>query len=88
MVVVVDNEDLARRRRRLGLSQQDVADLLCGFDPGNPNDRAKGFNFSSVSRFETGDRDSMPPARRGEPRLTRSDYEALLDRLERERGGA
>lgn len=77
VVTVMDNLDLGNQRKRLGLSQQDIADLLCGFEAGS----GKGFNFSNVSRFETGSADSMPPRKRGERRLTRDDYEALLKRL-------
>lgn len=72
MVIVTDNLDLAIRRKRLGLSQQDIGDML------------GGIGFSTVSRFETGLIDSLPPRNRGERRQTREDYEALLDRLEAE----
>lgn len=78
MAVVTDNLDLAARRKRLGLSQQDIADLFCGFDAGS----GKGFDFSNVSRFETGAIDLMPAPTRGAARLARPDYEDLLDRLE------
>lgn len=78
MTTVADNRDLANDRQRLGLSQQDVADLLCGFETGS----GKGFSYSSVSRFETGERDSMPPRTRGERRLGRDDYTAALTRYE------
>jgi len=84
VTVATDNRDLQNRRNRLGLSQQDIADIFCGFDPANEEERGKGFSFSNVSRFETGERDTMPAPRRGVPRLVREDYEDLLDRLERE----
>lgn len=75
---VTDNRDLKNRREKLGLSQQDVADLLCGFDQGT----GRGFHFSNVSRFETGVRDLMPPRARGERPIARADYENLLASLE------
>lgn len=83
MVTVTDNLDLGTRRKRLGLSQQDIADLLCGFEAGS----GQGFSFSNVSRFETGFSDSMPPRSRGERRLTRDDYDELLTQLEGNESG-
>ena len=88
MTLMTDNRDLAIERQRLGLSQQDVADLLCGFDPSDPAQRGRGFNFSAVSRFETGDKQQMPAPHRGEPRIGRAEYEALIQRLKSERGAA
>lgn len=85
MTVATDNRDLVPRRQRLGLSQQDIADLLCGFDITDEAQRGKGFHFSAVSRFETGAVDLMPARARGERRFGRADYEALLDAREQAR---
>lgn len=92
MIAVADNRDLAIERQRRGLSQQDIADLLCGYDPfkgpinpetGRGPEAGQGFSFSSVSRFETGSRDSMPPKARNERRLVRADYERVLREYDR-----
>lgn len=72
MTVRTDNLDLANRRIRLGLSQQEVAD------------RMGKFNHSIISRFERGERDWLPPRMRGEPRQGRKEYIAALEELARE----
>lgn len=75
MTIATDNYDLFIRRRRLGLTQRDIARAL-------PTRVA----LSAISDFENGEREDLPHGQ-GRP-----EYEAILDRIERERennaGGA